>query len=344
MKALKIIGVVLLILVAGLLGFFTFKYKKDADALSVQNQGLQSQIVNIQTQHQQTVIEKKTVYKFGASIPTGAEITEEHIIPVEIAAATYTDAYVTDLSKLPAYAARPCYEGSIVETNDLAYDEYVVDKKFTRELSFTSLPLGLQVGDFIDIRFALPNGETYNVMTHIKCEYIQDSTISIKVSEEEWVLLDSVLHDASTWKQYTLVYLVRYLDPGADTSVAFYPINNELATFVKFNPNIKDTTRLINPSLRKHVDEVLTLYTTTQNSSVASAYISELKTHFNAQLSMHNSMMADKTDEETGDVKLDGFLFEDGSSIVDMDAFTEKVDDAIDSISGSLADFEQKIE
>lgn len=96
--------------------------------------------------------------------------------------------------------------------------------------------------------------------------------------------------------------------------------------------------------MRKHIDEVLTLYTTTQNSSVASAYISELKTHFNAQLAMHNSMMADKTDEETGDVKLDSFLFEDGSSVVDMDAFTEKVDDAIDSISGSLADFEQKIE
>ena len=344
MKVLKVAGVLILVLAVGVLGFFTFRYKGDTKTLKEQNQNLQNKIVSIQNTYQQTTIEQTAVYKYKNNIPTGAEITEDNVEMVYIAAATYTDAFVTDLGKLPAMASRPCYAGSIVNENDLSYDNYIVDKKFTRELTFTSVPLGLQAGDFIDIRMAMPNGETYTVLTHIKCEYVKSTTISIKVSEEEWILIDSMIHDNATYGSATLFYMVRYLDPGADNSVAFYPISNELATFVAFNPNVKDTTRLINPSLRSHIDEVLTLYTTSQNESVANAYISGLKAQFNAQLALQESMINDNTDKETGKVTMEDFLFEDGSSIVNQDAFTDKVDDAIDSINGALADFEQKIE
>ena len=142
---------------------------------------------------------------------------------------------------------------------------------------------------------------------------------------------------------YTLLYMVRYLDPGADSSIAFYPISTDLATFVQFSPNIKDPTRLINPTLRNHIDEVLTLYTTSQNSGVATAYISGLQAQFSAQLSLSGQYNAEYTDKETGELELEDFLVNKGESIVGSDAFDEKVDDAMSELEDALASFEQDI-
>ena len=343
MKALKIIGVILLFVAIGVLGFFLYKSNNNNKLLELDKQSLIGQMNQMQNNFAQTKVETKTIYKYVRNIPSGGEITVDDVAAVEVAAVTYTDAFLTDLSLLPALAMRNCAEGSIVETAFLTHEDYVVDKKFTRELAFENLPMGIMAGDYIDIRYALPNGETYNVLSHIKIEYMEGSTISIRVSEEEWMILDSVMHDATVYGSTTLLYMVRYLDPGADSSIAFYPISTDLATFVQFSPNIKDTTRLINPSLRNHIDEVLTLYSSSQNLQVATAYITGLRTQFAAQVALSNKYIADNTDQETGEVKLDDFLVNKGESITSSDAFYEVVDDALNNIDGTLADFEQVI-
>lgn len=343
MKVLKWILFILLLAGCGVLGFFVYKFNNEKKSLEADKQALIMQMDQMQNSFQETKIETKTVYKFKANVPSGAEVTEKDVEAVEIASATYTDAYLTDLTKLPALTMKNCVKGSIVETADLTYEAYVVDKKFTRELTFTNLPMGLRAGDYIDIRFALPNGETYNVLSHIKVEYMSGSTISIRVSEEEWMIIDAVMHDSMLYTGYTLLYMVRYLDPGADSSIAFYPISTDLATFVQFSPNIKDPTRLINPTLRNHIDEVLTLYTTSQNSGVATAYISGLQAQFSAQLSLSGQYNAEHTDKETGELELEDFLVNKGESIVGSDAFDEKVDDAMSELEDALASFEQDI-
>lgn len=342
-KVLIILLIVALVGTAGFLGYSLSKKNKDIEARDGQISMLQMQMANIQQEHQEQKIETVGIYRFKDNIPTGAEITEESVELVYVAAATYTDSFVKDVSVLPAIAARPCYAGTMVESNDLAYDPYVVDKKFTRELQFESLPVGLKSGEYVDIRYALPNGETVVVMGHLYCDFVGNNSISFKVSEEEWMLIDSAIRDFSVYSDVSLLYLVRYLDPGADTSVAFYPIATDLATFVTFNPNINDTTRLINPSLRNHIDEVLTLYSTNDNRSVASAYISGLANQFGTRMTITEEINRLYTDPETGEYKEPDFLTEDGSSIVNKDAFTDKVDDAIDNLEGTLADFEQAI-
>lgn len=344
MKALKIIGVIILFAAIGVLGFFLYRFNNDKKVLEAEKQGLIGQMNQMQSSFAETKVDTKTIYKYVRNIPSGAEITVDDVAEVEVAAVTYTDAFLTDLSKLPALAMRNCVEGSFVESTYLTYEEYVVDKKFTRELTFENFPMGLKAGDYIDIRFALPNGETYNVLAHIKIEYMNGSTISIRVSEEEWMILDAVMHDAMVYNSTTLLYMVRYLDPGADSGISFYPISTDLATFVEFSPNIKDTTRLINPSLRNHIDEVLNLYSSSQNISVATAYIAGLRTQFAAQISLAQQYIGENTDEETGEVKLDGFLTNKGESITNSDAFYEVVDGALSDLEGTLADFEQAIE
>lgn len=343
----KAIVIILMLLLLGgcvTFGILWMNRGKEVEAANAQNAALQMQIANIQNQHQEEKIETVGVYKFKNNIPTGAEITAEDVELVYVAAASYTESFLKDVEKLPAMAARPCYANTIVESNDLSYDSYVVDKKFTRELTFESMPVGLQSGEFVDIRLAMPNGEIYNVMSHLYLEYVAGSTIMFKVSEEEWMIIDSALRDNAVYPSTTHLFLVRYLDPGADTSIAFYPVSTELATFLTFSPNIKDTTRLINPSLRNHIDEVLTLYSTDANSAVASAYISALKSQLGSSSAVNDAIIDANTDPETEEYKAPDFLYQDGSSIVDQDAFTDKVDDAIGDLEDSIADFEQAIQ
>ena len=344
MKVFKVLLVVLLCIGCGVLGFFVFRIKKANTELDAQNQALIIQMSNMQTQHQSEVIDTIQVFRYKSNIRSGAYITEDDVEPVQIAAATYTDAFIRTVNDLPAYAAKNLSKDTIVQKADFTYDEYVSDKKFTKELSFTSLPLGLQVGDYVDIRILLPNGESYVVLNHIRVEAIESTSISIKVSEEEVALVTGMIMDQAVYNSYVLFYLERYLDPGADNSIAFYPVCNELAEFYKFNPNIHDLTRIVNPTLRAHMDEVLTLYTTNQNASVSSAFISAMKSQYQAQLSMSQMYVQERKDPETGEVAYDEFLFTKDNSAYDINAFVDKVNDAISGIDKNLQDFEQSIE
>ena len=77
--------------------------------------------------------------------------------------------------------------------------------------------------------------------------------------------------------------------------------------------------------------------------AVASAYISAFKSQLSSSSTVYDDIIDKNTDPETEEYKAPGFLHQDGSSIVNQDAFTDKVDDAIGSLEETLADFEQSI-
>ena len=93
MKALKIIGVIILFAAIGVLSFFLYKSGGEKKILEAEKQSLIGQMNQMQSSFSETKIETKTVYKYGKSIPSGAEVTADDVVAVEIAVAT-TKAYL----------------------------------------------------------------------------------------------------------------------------------------------------------------------------------------------------------------------------------------------------------
>lgn len=336
----KIIIVVLFIIVIGLGAFGTIHFYQENKNQIEQNQTLAAQNSQIQAQLN-AIGDLVTVYEVSAKVYSGKEIKETDLIPVSVPASTCNASSITDISQLVGkFYKVDIQPGTILSADMLMEEKNETNKIYSRELTFDSLPVSTVVGDYIDIRIILPNGEEYVVLSHEQIQRLYNTTITIHISEEENAILNSVFADLGSYNGYVLAYMTKYLEPGKDTdTVAFYPVQNDMENFVLFNPNIVDPTRCINKTLRAHIDEVLLLYTNSNNQTVAQQFIRSLSTQYSAQLTAHTMWVEEHTDED-GNMTIEGDPYENAGGYSGGQNFDQQVGDAMDDLEGSLGDLE----
>ena len=335
----KILIIILFIAVVGAGGFGTFHFYTENKNQIMQNQQLASQNSQIQAQLD-AIGELTTVYEVSTKVYSGKEIKESDLIPVSVPQSTCDVASITDMSQLVGkFYKVDIMPGTILSSDMLMEEKSETDKIYSREITLTSIPVSTLVGDYIDIRMILPNGEEYVVLSHEQIKRLYDTTITLHVSEEENAILNSVFADLGSYNAYVLVYATKYLEPGKDTdTVAFYPVQHEMENYILYNPNIKDTTRCINTNLRDHIDEVLLVFTDSNNQSVAQSFISSLNQQYNSQLTAHQTWIEENTDEE-GNIVVEGGS--DSSYPADSSqSFDQSVDQAMGDLETGLEDLE----
>lgn len=338
----KIVIILLFIIVIGAGAFGTYHFYNENKNQIQQNQALAAQ--NAQIQQQLTAIgDLVTVYEVSTKVYSGKQIKETDLVPVSVPVSTCSTSSITDMSQLVGkYYKVNILPGTILSTDMLMEEKEETAKIYSRELTFDSLPVSTVVGDYIDIRMILPNGEEYVVLSHEQIKRLYDRTITIFVSEEENAILNSVFADMGSYNGFVLVYLMKYMEPGKDTdTIAFYPVQADMERYILFNPNITDTTRCINETLRAHIDEVLLLYTDSANQTVASGFINSLKAQYTSQLSAYSMWVEENTDED-GNLVVEGDPYAGGSSTSTgtQENFDAQVGEAMDSLDQSIQDLE----
>ncbi len=331
----KILLILAFLIVIGLGGFGTYHFYTENKNQIQQNQALAQQNSQIQAQLD-AIGDLVTVYEVATKVYSGKEIMETDLVPVSVPSSTCSTSSITDITNLVGkYYKVDIMPGTILSTDMLMEEKAETAKIYSRELTFDALPVSTVVGDYIDIRMILPNGEEYVVLSHEQIKRLYDTTITIHVSEEENAILNSVFADLGSYRGFVLAYLTKYLEPGKDTdTVAFYPVQNDMENFILFNPNITDTTRCINTTLRDHIDEVLLLYTDSANQGVAQAFIASLESQYGYQLTAHQLWVEEHTDEE-GNVVVEGDPYGDGQQ-----NFDDAVGEAADQLGQDLGDLE----
>ena len=325
-----------LLAIAGIVGTVYFYMQNENQIaqnaqLVTQNSAIQSELNAIGTMG--------TVYEVATRVYSGKEIKDTDLIAVSIPVSAMGESTIRDMSELVGKSYKVDINPGTILTKDLLMEEEnsLLVKKYTRELALTALPLGLIEGDYIDIRMLLPNGEEYVVFSHLKVDKIVDKIISFKVSEEENYIVLSMLQDLANYVGSTTFYATRYLNPGKDTdTVAMYPVQHEMENWILFNPNITDTTRCINSSLRDHIDEVLIRYTTGDNAGIASSFIQGVNAQISAGGTMHESWVDENTDEE-GNFTGSNYGTEDGSGNGGNN-FQQQVGDAMGNLEDNLGE------
>lgn len=295
----KVLIILLFIIITAAGGFGTFYFWRQNSNRIMENQTLQAQNSSIQAQIN-SIGQLTTVYEVNARVYSGNPILETQLVPVSVPVSTVAESSITDMSQLIGKFYKVDINPGTILSKDMLMQEFDGSaEKYTKELTFTSLPVSTYVGDYIDLRILLPNSEEYVVVAHKQIQRLYDNTITILVSEEENAIINSAIQDLYNYNQYCAIYLMKYIEPGKDAdTVAFYPVQHEQENFIKFNPNIKDTTRCINSDLRDHIDEVLLVFTDSQNQSVSESYIAGITQQHQAQLAAHQSWIEEHTDEE----------------------------------------------
>lgn len=332
----KVIITILFVLVLGAgIGGTAYFYVQNKNQITANEQLAQQ---NAQVQAQLNAIGQMVeVYEVNKKVYSGNEILDGDLIAVSVPASTLADSSVTDKSQLVGRHYRVNVQpGTILSLDMLMDEDNDTNVKFPYELTVSSVPVSTSVGDYIDIRMVLANGEEMIVLNHKKIERLYNTTITINVSEEENAILISMFNDLGVYSNGCLAYVTKYIEPGNNDTVAFYPVQHDMENFVRFNPNIEDTTRCINETLRDHVDEVLLLYTNSANQATSSGFLNIMKQQLTGQLTAHTTWVTEHTDENGNVVSENGTE----SNPSDEQSFEQQVGEATDSLEQSVEDLE----
>ena len=92
-------------------------------------------------------------------------------------------------------------------TNDLRYVEY----------NMLILPTTIVVGDYIDIRITLPNGQDLIVVSKKEVKSIIGDTIGLELTEDEIVMMESAIVESYIMIS-SKIYAIQYVEPGLQTA------------------------------------------------------------------------------------------------------------------------------
>lgn len=173
--------------------------------------------------------------------------------------------------------------GEIV-TKDMIQEveDPVVDSDRIVEYNMFILPSTLKNGDYIDIRLSLPSGKDYIVLPKKRVLGCNATTIWLRVSEDEILLLNNAIIESYTISGSKL-YASLYSEAGMQTAaeITYMPSPDVMALIIN-NPNILQDailaiSRRYDPTYRvQHFETAIDPYRESQDSLVASGNSSEV--------------------------------------------------------------------
>lgn len=258
---MKKVLVVLLFLMAIGFGIATFYFYKESKTAKTEVSSLNQQLTALKLSVAQTVTTRE-VCVVRKDVTGGDMVRDTDIEYVEIPIELVTEKHITNPETIIGkYFKIDLAKGTTV-TSDLLVEFETEGTTYVRDITFPYLPLGLSVGDFVDIRMSLPYGEEFIILSHKRVQQLvqESSTIQVIMNDAELALWSSALTDKALYGSQGLsIYVTKYTDPGYhDPAVQYYPVREEVAVTVKINPAIPDKNVCVNSKLRQVIDTLLT--------------------------------------------------------------------------------------
>ena len=141
--------------------YFFKQYKEvsgEKENLVMQNATLQSTIDSIGP------VTTAWTVKEGLNIEPGDEVLDEHLIQQTVPASSVNSNWVLNKSDLVGKYYKVHIDAGTSLTYDLLMEtDSVEDYEYERDVLLSSIPVGLEVGDYVSFRYVLPYGEEFIV-------------------------------------------------------------------------------------------------------------------------------------------------------------------------------------
>lgn len=186
-----------------------------------------------------------TAYVLQTDIESGTDITISDVKQARISSQMLPSDAIGPMDLTDTTIAKISLSAGTVLTSSIIEDsgEQTTNDIRMQEYNMLVLPTQLETDDYIDIRWMLPNGQDFVVISKKRVIDCNEDTVWLKVSEDEMLTMSSVIVEAYTVTGSKL-YAIKYVEPGMqETAVATYVPNNDVITLINSDPNIVSSAR-----------------------------------------------------------------------------------------------------
>lgn len=224
------------------------KYRGEVGSRNTQIKNLEESLLNIG--------ELQTGYVTKQSVRAGEKITEDLIQAVDVPVKLGLNVATSEDELLDKFFRISLTEGTVITKEDVLKEK--MDNTFRYfDMVIDENPIGVKVGDFIDVRITFPFGEDFIAIAHKKIEEINSGVMKVVLDEDEIYAYQSMLIDKAMYKG-SKIYAVVYYDAGAQPNAeVYYPLNRNLAELSSLNPNLLELVKQEMLAKRDQVDNLM---------------------------------------------------------------------------------------
>lgn len=187
-----------------------------------------------------------TTYQLAYDVKSGTIVSPEDLVEVDIPEQyTYDEnerktGYITDINMIVGNRYKTDLSSGTLITPALIYPNDLTGDLRYLDIVFDELPIGIEVGDYIDVRFQFPFGQDFIAMTHKEIVEINEHVLKLVVSQADLYVYESIKTDKAYYPG-TKLYGIEYIDGGIQRSAEnYYPIRIETLTAMVQDPNLGD--------------------------------------------------------------------------------------------------------
>lgn len=282
----------------------------------------QEQIATLQTSLD-AVGDVTTLYTVNAVTKPGDLITEEMLaeqtVPVSLVAdnVKLSPEDIVGLYSKVSITPGTTITGDLLMEDDINNEKNLYHTVREYDVVVNMWPIGLEIGDYVDLRIMMPYGEEYIVLSHMRVDGMSDAVVKFKMTETQISLYQSALVDYYlNSAQGVMMYFTKYIEPGVQKPANItYKVNDEIMQAMKKNSNLYATAwaSVYDATVRSEIESDLLLTDTerdmfeedieTPGSSDGkqSGTISSGRTSWVSSVQSGNSDYSDDSTEAEGD-------------------------------------------
>lgn len=234
-------------------------------------------------------------YVLSAEIKSGETINANYVQKIKISASSIPADYLIDTAGINEgkYKSKVNLQAGTVLSNSLVYeDEALADSARLVEYNMLTLPSTLRVGDYVDVRFTVPSGQNFIVLSKKEVVSIKDTTVSLYLTEDEILMMSAAVIESYVMKASNL-QMIQYVEAGIqEASTPTYSVNNEVYQLIMSNAqkgiNIEDYGKIndsYNATLRSIIDQELAQYMGSEITNIQEGIDKEKETSMELYLS-----------------------------------------------------------
>lgn len=255
------------------------KQKKQIEALNQQVESLQQDMTE--------------VYVTTQDVKAGNAIEFDSLSTTLIPTDAIPENAITDEDELTDKLYKINLKAGSYLTSDMVMKDKLTNNMRELDIVMDEIPIGLEPGDYVDIRISFPLGQDYIAMSHKRVLAINGNTVKLVVIEHDFYRYESMKTDLAQY-QSTKIYAAKYLEAGIQKrSKVYYPPNLDVIKQSILDPNMntQDFLKLINS--REKLEEQLVDNRVDKNITVTDAR-KELKNEFNRAREEYADLEAEK--------------------------------------------------
>jgi len=143
-----------------------------------------------------------------------------------------------ELLTVPVLAKVDMSANTLLTTSTIKRGKLTTNDVRLAEFNVVSIPMFIDVGDFIDIRMMITTGQDFIVVSKKEVVGIVGDTIAVNLTEDEILMMNCAIVESYKLTA-SVIYAVPYVEPGLqDEAIPTYPINAQVIALMNQNPNI----------------------------------------------------------------------------------------------------------